>query len=148
MCVYVHVYLCSVHSGMVVNPCNPPPPCRFQEEHSIMSMVISNDGTYLLLNLLNQVTQARRSARSSRHACPVCSPSGYTFSPSHPLQSVHLWNIKECTFVRRYQGLTQDFYTIHSCFGGPNNSYIASGSEGQLGGANVNWAGLEWEEGK
>lgn len=95
-----------------------------------MSMAVSNDGTYLLLNLLNQVAQTRCSAQSSRCTCPVCSQSGHTFSPLHPLQAVHLWNIKECTFVQRYQGLTQDFYTIHSCFGGPNNSYIASGSEG------------------
>ena len=36
---------------------SPPPLSRFQEEHSIMSMVVSKDGTYLLLNLLNQVTQ-------------------------------------------------------------------------------------------
>lgn len=32
--------------------------------------------------------------------------------------------------VRKYQGVTQGFYTIHSCFGGHNEDFIASGSEG------------------
>lgn len=32
--------------------------------------------------------------------------------------------------MRKYQGVTQGFYTIHSCFGGHNEDFIASGSEG------------------
>lgn len=28
--------------------------------------------------------------------------------------------------------MTQGFYTIHSCFGGHNEDFIASGSEGEL----------------
>lgn len=33
--------------------------------------------------------------------------------------------------VRKYQGVTQGFYTIHSCFGGHNEDFITSGSEGK-----------------
>lgn len=34
--------------------------------------------------------------------------------------------------MRKYQGVTQGFYTIHSCFGGHNEDFIASGSEGNI----------------
>ena len=34
--------------------------------------------------------------------------------------------------MRKYQGLTQGFYTIHSGFGGLGQEFIASGSEGNL----------------
>ncbi|KAM5238512.1 WD repeat-containing protein 26 isoform 5-T5 [Ctenodactylus gundi] len=42
---------------------------------------------------------------------------------------VHLWDLQDRVLVRKYQGVTQGFYTIHSCFGGHNEDFIASGSE-------------------
>ena len=49
---------------------------------------------------------------------------------SYFLQGIHLWSIEEKCLIRRYTGITQGFYTIHSCFGGgPDHSFIASGSE-------------------
>lgn len=44
-------------------------------------------------------------------------------------QGVHLWDLQDRILVRKYQGLTQGFYTIHSCFGGVGQEFIASGSE-------------------
>uniref|UniRef100_A0A8C9VI52 WD repeat-containing protein 26 n=1 Tax=Scleropages formosus TaxID=113540 RepID=A0A8C9VI52_SCLFO len=44
-------------------------------------------------------------------------------------QGVHLWDLQDRALVRKYQGVTQGFYTIHSCFGGLNEDFIASGSE-------------------
>ncbi|XP_060070874.1 WD repeat-containing protein 26-like [Ylistrum balloti] len=44
-------------------------------------------------------------------------------------QGVHLWDLKDRCLVRKFQGVTQGFYTIHSCFGGLNQDFIASGSE-------------------
>lgn len=44
-------------------------------------------------------------------------------------QGLHLWDLKDKCLVRRYQGVMQGNYTIHSCFGGINESFIASGSE-------------------
>ncbi|XP_078254991.1 WD repeat-containing protein 26 isoform X1 [Rhinoraja longicauda] len=44
-------------------------------------------------------------------------------------QGVHLWDLQDRVLVRKYQGVTQGFYTIHSCFGGNNEDFIASGSE-------------------
>ena len=45
-------------------------------------------------------------------------------------QGVHLWDLKDKVLVRKFQGVTQGFYTIHSCFGGINQDFLASGSEG------------------
>lgn len=44
-------------------------------------------------------------------------------------QGVHLWDLDNRTLVRKFRGLTQGHYTIHSCFGGDNQDFIASGSE-------------------
>ena len=45
-------------------------------------------------------------------------------------QGVHLWDLETKTLIRKFRGLTQGHYTIHSCFGGDNEDFIASGSEG------------------
>ena len=45
---------------------------------------------------------------------------------------LHLFRSKDRILVRKYQGLTQGFYTIHSAFGGVRQEFIASGSEGTL----------------
>jgi len=45
-------------------------------------------------------------------------------------QGVHLWDLQDRCLVRRFQGVTQGHFTIHSCFGGTNQDFIASGSEG------------------
>lgn len=47
-------------------------------------------------------------------------------------QGVHLWDLQDRVLVRKFQGVTQGFYTIHSCFGGHNEDFIASGSEGNM----------------
>lgn len=44
-------------------------------------------------------------------------------------QGVHLWDVKDKVLIRKFQGVTQGFYTIHSCFGGLNQDFVASGSE-------------------
>ncbi|XP_030747225.1 WD repeat-containing protein 26 [Sitophilus oryzae] len=44
-------------------------------------------------------------------------------------QGVHLWDLNDKCLVRRYQGVTQGHFTIHSTFGGCNQDFIASGSE-------------------
>lgn len=45
---------------------------------------------------------------------------------------MHLWDLQDRVLVRKYQGVTQGFYTIHSCFGGQNEDFVASGSEGEV----------------
>ncbi|XP_003745506.1 WD repeat-containing protein 26 [Galendromus occidentalis] len=44
-------------------------------------------------------------------------------------QGLHLWDIKDKTLMMKYRGITQGYYTIHSCFGGVNEKFVASGSE-------------------
>lgn len=44
-------------------------------------------------------------------------------------QGVHMWDIRDKALVRKFSGITQGFYTIHSCFGGLDQSFVASGSE-------------------
>lgn len=46
-------------------------------------------------------------------------------------QGVHLWDLQDKVLVRKFQGVTQGHFTIHSCFGGVNQDFVASGSEGQ-----------------
>ncbi|XP_018327343.1 WD repeat-containing protein 26 isoform X2 [Agrilus planipennis] len=44
-------------------------------------------------------------------------------------QGVHLWDLQDHCLVRRFQGVTQGHFTIHSTFGGHNQDFVASGSE-------------------
>lgn len=41
-----------------------------------------------------------------------------------------MWDLPSKSLVRKFIGVTQSFYTIHSCFGGLNQNFVASGSEG------------------
>ncbi len=50
---------------------------------------------------------------------------------SDKFQGVHLWDLHDKQLVRKYQGVTQGHYVNHATFGGPNDEFIASGSEGQ-----------------
>lgn len=44
-------------------------------------------------------------------------------------QGVHLWDVRARALVRRFRGLSQGHFTIHACFGGAHQDFIASGSE-------------------
>lgn len=46
-------------------------------------------------------------------------------------QGVHLWDLEDRILIRKFQGVTQGHYVIYSCFGGVNQSFVASGSEGE-----------------
>ena len=43
-----------------------------------------------------------------------------------------MWDLQDRCLVRRYQGVTQGHYNVSSTYGGLNDSFLASGSEGQL----------------
>lgn len=47
-------------------------------------------------------------------------------------QGLHLWDIEDKCLVRRFQGIRQSNFAIHSCFGGVNESFVASGSEDKV----------------
>ena len=44
-------------------------------------------------------------------------------------QGLRIWDINARALVRKFNGITQGHYAIHSCFGGLNQSFVASGSE-------------------
>jgi WD40 repeat protein len=44
-------------------------------------------------------------------------------------QGVHMWDLSSRILVRKFQGITQGLYMIHSSFGGQNQDFLASGSE-------------------
>jgi len=44
-------------------------------------------------------------------------------------QGLRIWDINARALVRKFHGITQGHYAIHSCFGGLNQSFVASGSE-------------------
>ena len=45
-------------------------------------------------------------------------------------QEVHLWDIEKFQLVRKFVGQTQEKFMIRSCFGGPEQNFVLSGSEG------------------
>jgi len=59
----------------------------------------------------------------------TCSDNGRLLLLNVATQGVHLWDLQDRCLVRKFQGVTQGYYTIHSCFGGVNQDFIASGSE-------------------
>lgn len=59
----------------------------------------------------------------------TCNDSGRLALLNVATQGVHLWDLHDKCLVRKFQGVTQGFFTIHSCFGGANQDFVASGSE-------------------
>lgn len=41
-----------------------------------------------------------------------------------------MWDVKRKKLIQRYQGHKQSRFVVRSCFGGANQAFIASGSEG------------------
>lgn len=46
-------------------------------------------------------------------------------------QGIHLWDIRDKTLLMKFRGMSQGYFTINSCFGGVDEKFIASGSEGE-----------------
>ena len=81
-----------------------------------MSFSISKDGRLALLNIATQVRWKEEILLQHLNTLPF--------------QGVHLWDLHDRQLVRKYQGVTQGHYVNHATFGGPNEEFIASGSEG------------------
>ena len=98
---------------------------RVEEDHPIMSFTVSSSGRHALLNVANQVwTEC-----SDGDECVVIT----AVVSALYVQGVHVWDLADRCLVRRCHGITQGHYTIHSCYGGLNDSFVASGSEGEPG---------------
>ena len=75
---------------------------RLQEKEVIVSLELGAQSRYLLLNV----------------------------SFKHP--SLHLWDLNQHKMIKQYIGHLQDKYLIKATFGGFNQSFLSSGSEGTL----------------
>lgn len=47
------------------------------------------------------------------------------------LQEIHLWDLNNLKLVHKYSGQKQNEYIIRSTFGGADESFVLSGSEGK-----------------
>ena len=82
-----------------------------------MSFTLSKCGHYALLNIANQVCALKFENHVLRYL----------------VQGIHMWDLMGLPLpclVRRFSGVTQGFCTIHSSFGGLNDNFVVSGSEG------------------
>jgi hypothetical protein len=83
-----------------------------------MSFTVSKDGRLGLLNIATQVSIIY-------YLFYLLKKNFFSFA-----KGVHLWDLHDKQLVRKYQGVTQGHYVNHATFGGPNEEFIASGSEG------------------
>lgn len=98
-----------------------------------MSFTVSKNGRLALLNVATQVSSSLLPDILFLSFGPQLLHISFVLivEMCSYLQGVHLWDLQDRVLVRKYQGVTQGFYTIHSCFGGHNEDFIASGSEGK-----------------
>ncbi|XP_044748626.1 WD repeat-containing protein 26 isoform X1 [Coccinella septempunctata] len=47
-------------------------------------------------------------------------------------QGIHLWDLNYKCLIKKYRGVSQGHFNIHSTFGGVNQDFIASGSEDSM----------------
>ncbi|XP_076305771.1 WD repeat-containing protein 26-like isoform X3 [Tachypleus tridentatus] len=59
----------------------------------------------------------------------TCDDTGRLAILNVATQGVHLWDLEDKVLIRKFQGITQGYYLIHSCFGGTSQVFVASGSE-------------------
>jgi hypothetical protein len=87
-------------------------------EGQLTSLKISQDSQFALINHAPDVG-TRRFLLS------------FMLSHSDPLQEIHLWDLHAERLAHKFTGQRQGRHVIRSCFGGIDDNFIVSGSEGQ-----------------
>ena len=77
--------------------------------------------------LSSQTTLTATPCSTLLHRASTCGISKPGEDPSKNLYLIK--HFVRRTLVRKFVGITQGFYTIHSCFGGLDQAFVASGSE-------------------
>jgi len=105
----------------------------------VTDLAISKDGTRLVtlsyekkIRIFHVETgEEISSIQETDYITSLClsSDSKYALINLRSIQEIHLWDIEEKRIVQKYSGQKQGRFVIRSCFGGLNQTFIASGSE-------------------
>jgi len=103
----------------------------------VQSLWCKNDGVVLAADTHHRIRRYNFEDQTDRNIVqednPImsftCDASGRLALLNIAHQGVHLWDLDDRILVRKFQGVLQGFYVIHSCFGGVNQNFVASGSE-------------------
>jgi hypothetical protein len=115
--------------------------CSIQETDSITSLSLSRDSKYALVNISSQVCESfylTISIRALSFLFFVFSffllsfflRGNFFIRLNVFLQEIHMWDLSSRCLVRKFYGQKQGKFVIRSCFGGVNDSFVVSGSEG------------------
>ncbi|OUM59220.1 hypothetical protein PIROE2DRAFT_47282, partial [Piromyces sp. E2] len=105
----------------------------------VTDIAISKDGTRLVticfekkIRIFNVDTgEEIGSIQETDFITSLClsNDSRYALLNLRAIQEIHLWDLEEQRIVQKYSGQKQGRFVIRSCFGGLNQTFIASGSE-------------------
>jgi len=105
----------------------------------VTDIAISKDGTRLVticyekkIRIFNVETgEEISSIQETDFITSLClsNDSRYALLNLRSIQEIHLWDLEEQRIVQKYSGQKQGRFVIRSCFGGINQTFIASGSE-------------------
>jgi len=105
----------------------------------VTDLAISKDGTRLVticfekkIRIFNVETGDEiGSIQETDFITSLClsNDSRYALLNLRAIQEIHLWDLEEQRIVQKYSGQKQGRFVIRSCFGGLNQTFIASGSE-------------------
>ncbi|KAA8916608.1 hypothetical protein TRICI_001234 [Trichomonascus ciferrii] len=104
----------------------------------VMNMAITPDGSQLIvicndniIHFFDLATYAKiceMKVDKTLTSISVSKDSRYALINVKP-EEVHLWDLETYRIVRKYVGQLQREFVIRSCFGGPHENYILSGSQ-------------------
>ncbi|CAF3497961.1 unnamed protein product [Adineta steineri] len=103
----------------------------------LQCLSVTNDGVILAADAQKRISSYKFDSLTDQQIIHEDHPiMSFTISKDGRLallniatQGVHLWDLHDRQLVRKYQGVTQGHYVNHATFGGPNEEFIASGSE-------------------
>jgi WD40 repeat protein len=105
----------------------------------VTDLAVSKDGTRLVticyekkIRIFNVETgEEISSIQETDFITSLClsKDSRYALLNLRAIQEIHLWDLEEQRIVQKYSGQKQGRFVIRSCFGGLNQTFIASGSE-------------------
>jgi WD40 repeat protein len=104
----------------------------------IMDLAITSDGEKLIacsdkrikIINLNDKTEQCSMLESDAITSVVLSQDDKYLLVNLAVSEIHLWNIDKQVIEKKYFGQKQGRFVIRSCFGGVNEHFILSGSEG------------------